>query len=100
MIIDIWNSGRLLAKYIGVDCSSGRDYEFLYSSLPELTFFVDIPCNHKVYLEEPIIKVTEYSGRGRKPFLLHPSIQSVTVASITANDKIPWQEVVLGTGSK
>jgi SRSO17 transposase len=96
----IWQSGQFEAKYIGVDSSFGRDHKFL-DSLPEKSiYFADIPCNHHVFINRPNMVERDYSGRGRRPSKLVPSHESVRVDTISGDDSIPWNEVILGTGSK
>jgi hypothetical protein len=100
MINKLWDSKRFKGKYVGIDSSFGRDSKFLESLPKDLVYFADIPCNHLVFLEEPVMEVPEYSGRGKRAFVTRPSIDPVTVASIGKNNEIPWEDVVLGTGSK
>jgi hypothetical protein len=100
MINKLWDSGLVEAKYIGVDSSFGRDHNFLCSMPKELIVFADIPCNHLVFIEKPEVGPLEYKGRGRKSTRLHTSHEPVSVKSIAANEEIPWQDVILGTGSK
>ncbi|MDR1533987.1 MAG: IS701 family transposase [Planctomycetota bacterium] len=99
MINDAHNAGRLEAKYVGVDCSFGRDPSFLDSVPEPLVYFADVPWNQHVFLGRPAMIVPEYRGRGRRPNE-RPEFQPRTVKDIVADPAIEWEEVVLGMGSK
>jgi SRSO17 transposase len=99
LIKDMIEQGRFNGKYIGVDSSFGRDHNFL-DSLPEgFIYFADVPCNLLVFPSRPEMVAPQYSGRGRIPGL-KASISPVNVSDLAKNEDLPWQEVVLGTGSK
>jgi SRSO17 transposase len=91
--------GHFKGKYIGVDSSFGRDHNFLDSLPDNFIYFADVPNNTSVFPSLPEMVTPEYSGRGRKP---GPklSISPVNVSELANDENLPWQEVVLGTGSK
>jgi hypothetical protein len=66
----------------------------------ELIYFADIPTDTLVFLDQPTMVIRPYSGRGRKPSVGIPSFPPVKVESIAHDNNFPWNEVVLGTGSK
>jgi hypothetical protein len=83
-----------------MDSFFGCDHHFL-DSLPQgLVYFADIPNNHLVFTSYPEMSVPEYKGKGRRPSIPVPSFPPVDVSTIAADDSVPWNNVVLGTGSK
>jgi SRSO17 transposase len=100
LINKLYYSGMFQAKYVGVDCSFGKDRSFLASLPKELIYFADIPTDTLVFLNQPTMVIPPYSGRGRKPSVEQPSFPPVKVESIAKDNNFPWNEVVLGTGSK
>jgi hypothetical protein len=88
-----------MAKYLGIDSSFGRINEFLGKVPQGLIYFVDIPCDHLVFLERPTMAVPEYSGKVGIPEKEVPSFLAIRVDSIPNNANFFWDYVVLGTGS-
>jgi SRSO17 transposase len=100
MIHNMAASENFKGKYVGVDSAFGRDHKFL-DNFPEwLIYFADVPCNTLVYVERPEMIEQIYSGRGRKPEILVPSFPARRVEEIANDDSYPWEDVVLGIGSK
>ena len=93
------DSGCFKGRYVGVDAGFGRDTAFLDSLPGNLIFFVDIPCNTHVFREMPEMAIPAYSGRGRRPKLAAPSFPSETVKEIIADERIGWNDVVMGMGA-
>jgi SRSO17 transposase len=100
MIQQLVNSGRFKGKYVGVDSAFGRDHGFLDALPANLVYFADVPCNHQVFVGRPEMVEKEYLGRGRRPQGLIPSYPTIEVREIADDDSFPWQEVVLGMGTK
>jgi SRSO17 transposase len=88
-------------KWIGCDSAFGSDREFL-AGLPESCYyFADIKENQLVFTEMPQMTAPEkQEGRGRKRLYPRPSINPVSVKSISENPDIPWETTFLGEGSK
>lgn len=99
LITKAFNSGKLEAKYVGVDSSFGKDHTFLDSLPKGLIYFADIPSNHLVFVGRPEMVVPEYCGRGRMP-VATPSFPPLRVRDIAADPSFPWEDVVLGMGAK
>jgi SRSO17 transposase len=93
-------SGDFKGKYVGVDAGFGHDQAFLDSLPKGLVYFADVHSTCKVFTSPPEMILKEYSGRGRKPSIPVPSIPPVSVKEIAEDDSIPWNNVVLGIGSK
>jgi SRSO17 transposase len=93
------NSGKIKAKYVGVDSSFGKDHAFLDSLPKGLIYFADIPSNHLVYRGCPEMVAPGYKGRGRRPAETS-SFPQLPVKDIAADSSIPWEDVVLGIGAK
>jgi SRSO17 transposase len=99
MISKAVNSGSFKGKYVGVDCSFGRDHAFL-DSLPEnLIYFADVPYNHQVFTGCPDIIILENNGKGEK-HIETTSFSSSQVKDIAVDPSYLWNDVVLGIGSK
>lgn len=100
MINKAFSSGLFQGKYVGVDAAFGSDQDFL-DSLPEaLIYFADIRSNAKVFVGRPEMIIPEYKGRGPKPKLLTPSFEPRSVKDIAEDNSVPWEDVILGMGSK
>jgi SRSO17 transposase len=99
MIENAVRSGFFKGKYVGVDCSFGRDHVFLDSLPPDLIYFADVPNTHHVFIGHPDMVVPEYCGKGRRP-VEAPSYPSIPVIDIANNKSLRWQDVVLGIGAK
>lgn len=100
MLERVVSSGLFPARWVGVDSLYGNSREFLAAIPKQLWYFADIHSNTLVFAEKPVMKVPEYSGRGRRDLKPKPSIAPVTVAQIANDAAIPWNKVVLGEGSK
>jgi SRSO17 transposase len=79
----------------------GLDFEKSLDNMG-LDFLLDIHCNQKIYLTEPILNVPEpISIRGRKPSKLKADIESVRVddyAEICADHT--WEDITIRNGTK
>lgn len=80
MIQSAHKSGKLNAKYVGVDASYGSDSAFLDALPEELTYFADVRKNQLVFA----------SGFA-KP---------VTVETVAKSESSPFNDVALGIGAK
>jgi SRSO17 transposase len=99
MIQNAVKSGLFQVKYVGVDCSFGKDHAFLDSLPEELIYFADVPCSHLVFPGRPDMVTPEYKGKGRKPHPA-PSFLPKSVSEVAKDPDIPWEDVILGIGSK
>jgi SRSO17 transposase len=95
MIKSAVNSGHFKGKYVGVDCSFGDDNDFLDSLPDNLTYFADVASKRLVFPSRPKIMKSEKSRQSEKTI-----IQPISVKTIGDDPSIPWQDVVLGIGSK
>ena len=100
MINRVCDSGLFTGKYVGVDAEFGRDGDFLDSLPKALIYFADIPNNLHVFPSRPDMAAPAYDGRGRPPKALVPSIPSVAVNKLIADESAPWNRVTLDIGSK
>jgi len=94
------SSGLFPARWVGVDGLYGSNKEFLAGIPKDLWYFADIHSNMLVFTKKPVMKVPEYSGKGRRDLKPKPSIPPVPVASIADDASLPWNKVLLGEGSK
>jgi SRSO17 transposase len=102
MINEAYASGMFGAKYVGVDSSFGSDHKFLSSLPKELVYFAHVKSDKLVFQSQPTLVIPEGTGTGRgrplsKP---KPSFGPVEVSSFIGNEDIPWNNVVLGNGTK
>jgi SRSO17 transposase len=98
-IWEVYNSGFVKAKYVGVDSAFGRDHAFL-DGLPEgLIYFADVPVNHLVYFVHPDSVDSGNVGKGKKS---GPVVDAspLSVAEIARKRSVSWEKVVLGNGGK
>jgi SRSO17 transposase len=93
-------SGRFKGRYVGVDCSFGKDSKFLDGLPPRLVYFADVPSDQQVFLSRPEVAVPEYGGRGGKPAKPAVSFPPVSVSRIADDDRLPWRQAVIGNGAK
>jgi SRSO17 transposase len=100
MIGKLHRSGCFKGKYVGVDAGFGRDHSFLDSLPPELIYFADVPSDCRLFKERPEVAVPEYRGRGRRPTEPVPAFPARAVKDVIADESEPWNDVVLGMGSK
>lgn len=100
MIQSAHESGKLKAKYVGVDASYGSDSSFLDALPNELIYFADVRKNHLVFASRPDVCTPEYKGKGKHPQKQIATIKPLSVEDIVANDPAPFNEVVLGIGAK
>jgi SRSO17 transposase len=100
MIVSAHESGKLKARYVGVDASYGSDSAFLDALPEDLIYFADVRKNHLAYTSRPEVYVPEYTGKGKPPQKPVPAIKPITVEEIAANESDPFNDVVLGIGAK
>jgi len=100
MICSAHESGKLKAKYVGVDASYGSDSAFL-DALPEnLIYFADVRKNQLIFASRPETYIPESKGKGKPPQKPIATFKPVTVEELVANDYTPFNSVVLGIGAK
>jgi SRSO17 transposase len=90
------SSGNLKAKYVGVDCSFGKDHNFLDSLPKNLIYFADVPSNQLVFKNRPNFTTLEYCGKERKP-LPTESFHPYSVNSFSLDQDYPWNDIVIGS---
>ena len=100
MIAQIQNHHALPFKWVGCDSAFGCDANFR-ASLPESTyFFADVRSNQRVFLTRPEWSIPERTNnRGRAPSVARASQKPQAVATVSADESIPWKEVIM-EGSK
>ncbi len=99
MLNEAFSSGLFPAKWIGCDSLFGNSKVFL-DSLPEGCFyFADTHRTTTVFTSMPKVAPSQH-GRGKSPAKLRPSFPPVPVSQIATDDSIPWEQVILGEGSK
>lgn len=101
MILKVLNEGRFHVKWIGCDSAFGCDHGFIDALPDTVYYFAAVRSSEQIYLDWPVMTVPEKpKGRG-KPFVhALPSEAQVTVKTIAGDERIPWQQVFLGEGSK
>ena len=100
MILSAHKSGKLKARYVGVDASYGSDSAFLDALPEQLIYFADVRKDQRVFASRPETSVPDYKGKGRRPHLPVAAAQPVTVEEIAANESTPFNDVALGIGAK
>jgi hypothetical protein len=73
-----------------LDSYFGRDLKVLDGLPKELTYFVDIPSNHLVYIDCPELEVEQYTGR--KQFISPVNVDS---PSSRMNDIHGWRQFLV-----
>jgi SRSO17 transposase len=95
MIKGIVSDGKFKAKWVGADSSFGNVPDFL-DSIPEgIYYFADIHCSQRVFVDMPTV-----SRHDNQSSVGIADKKQVTVTELVADDGIPWNDVVLGEGSK
>jgi SRSO17 transposase len=100
MILSAHKSGKLKARYVGVDASYGSDSAFLDALPEQLIYFADVRKDQRVFASRPETSVPDYKGKGRRPHIPVAAAQPVTVEEIAANESTPFNDVALGIGAK
>jgi SRSO17 transposase len=100
MIQEQQKSGLFPGKWIACDEFFGRDSQFLDDLPKELFYFAEVPRNTPVWLEQPIVEMPAYSGRGRKPEKMRCKTKPITVLELSKNKKLLWHQVTLAEGAK
>jgi SRSO17 transposase len=100
MINRVYDSGLFKGKYVGGDAAFGRDGDFLDSLPKGLIYFADIPSNLHVFPSRPDMVAPAHGGGGRRPTGLVPSIPSIAVNQLIADESAPWSRVTLDIGSQ
>ena len=73
---------------------------YLFIFPKNLWYFADVHSDMLVFTKQPIMKVPEYSGKGRRDLKPKPSIEPVSVKTIADDESILWNKAILGEGSK
>ncbi len=94
MIQQAHASGQFAANYVGVDSFYGSDSQFLDALPKELIYFADVRKSQRVFAQRP--ELVAQGKRGK----LTPASKPVTVEELVAQDPAPYNEMVLGIGSK
>ncbi len=100
MLNNAFSSGLFPARWIGCDSFFGNNKPFLDSLPEECCYFADIHSNTVVFTSMPEVALPEYRGHGKRPSRLQASFPPVQVSQIATDDSIPWEQVILGEGSK
>jgi len=100
LISENQKSGLFPAQWITCDSFFGRDTKFLDQLPDELYYFAQVPCNTKVFKEQPQGQVPEYFGRGRKPVKMKYDPPPVAVSDLAKDPCLNWQKNVLAEGAK
>lgn len=88
------------AKWVGMDSFFGRS-SFLRDAISEAYYyFVDIPQNMRVWLEQPEMVILPYKGRGLRPKHLKSQIEFVKGLESASNPNMPWEKMTIGEGAK
>jgi SRSO17 transposase len=105
MIREVVDDQQLRAHWVTCDEAFGRDTAFLdHVAGSGLWYFAEVPHDTRVWLERPLTRVPQGSGRGRKPSrerLCEGQHEAEEVASLAAR-VLPaqWQRRVIKEGSK
>jgi SRSO17 transposase len=99
MLNATFKSGMFQAKWIGCDSLFGASKTFLDSLPKECYYFADIHAPTLVWRDMPEVALPERKGKSR-PTKLKASFPPVPVSGIALDDSIPWEQVILGEGSK
>lgn len=100
MIQEQQKSGLFPGKWIACDEFFGRDSQFLDDLPKELFYFAEVPRNTHVWLEQPVVEMPAYSGRGRKPKKMRCNTKAITVLELSKNKNLVWHQVALAEGAK
>jgi len=100
MIQSAHESGKLKARYVGVDASYGSDSAFLDALPGNLIYFADVRKNQLLFASRPETYIPEYKGKGKHPPKPVAATKPVTVEKIAANESTPFNDVALGIGAK
>lgn len=100
MIKEQHETGLFPGKWVACDEFFGRDSYFLDHLPDELCYFAEVPCDTRVWLEQPNVEIPAYSGRGRKPEKMKCTPQPMTVAKVPKNTELIWHRVTLAEGAK
>ncbi len=98
------DAGTLRFRWFVCDEAFGRDTKFLDDIATMVSYFAEVPCDTRVWLERPATYVPEWSGKGRKPTreqLQEEEPASQTVENIASN--LPpeaWSTHVIKEGTK
>jgi SRSO17 transposase len=87
-------SGNFSAKYVGADSEFGRNMAFRDAVAEHFIFFVDVPCNFRVFVENPKLDVpvcsdiNEMSSEGK-------NLELCTVSELANDPRFPWEDTVV-----
>jgi len=91
-ILSAYESGKLKARYIGVDSLYGSDSAFIDALPEDLFYFADVHKDQLVFASRPEVYIPENKGK-------HPQ-NPVTVEELVAKDTTPFNDVVPGIVAK
>lgn len=85
-------------RWVGCDSAFGSDRNFLANIPEHVWYFADVQQRQLVVMEMPTMETpSPKRGRAKHP---RPSIEPVSLESIAADNRIPWETIVLAQGSK
>jgi len=103
LIEDAFTRLEIPVKWINFDAFYGRSSHLLEKLYQGKRIFVgDIPSNIKVFLTQPNFEVPpEKSGRGRKPKVAKPSVESISVSQLAQSlQPDEWQIITIRKRTK
>jgi SRSO17 transposase len=104
MVKALHGAGTLRFRWLTCDEAFGRDTDFLDQVGAYVAYFAEVPHDTRVWCISPQTAVPAWSGRGRKPHLLHivPGADPAqTVAEIAATlPASAWTRQLVKEGSK
>ena len=100
LILENQRSGLFPAQWITCDSFFGRDAKFLDQIPDELYYFAEVPCNTKVFKEQPQLEIPEYCGRGRKTTKMKYNPAPLFVSDLAKSSCLKWQNKILAEGAK
>jgi SRSO17 transposase len=100
MVQELQKNGLFPGKWIACDEFFGRASYFLDNLPKELLYFAEVPRNTRVWLEQPVVEIPAYSGRGRKPEKAQCLSKPITVSELSKNNSLIWHRVTLAEGAK
>lgn len=100
LIRGIRESGCFPAKWLGCDSFFGINTEFIDKIADDFCYFADVRSKTHIFTADVRIGIPEYAGRGFRPHKKQALSAPLHVCDMAEDDKIPWQSVILGEGSK
>ena len=100
LIDGIKKSGAFSAKWLGCDSFFGINAGFLDKIADDFCYFADVRTKTRIFTTDVKVGIPEYTGTGPRPRKKQALSDPVHACDIAQDDKIPWQDVILGEGSK